>query len=42
MFGEMAETLLLSGQRVAPRNLEKGGYQFSFSELSKALDDLLG
>ncbi len=42
MFGEMAQTLLLSGQRVVPRNLEKGGYRFSFSELSKALGDLLG
>ena len=41
MFGEMAETLLLSGQRVLPSNLQKGGYRFSFSELSKALDDLL-
>ena len=42
MFGEMAQTLLLSGQRVVPRNLEKSGYRFHFSELSKALDDLLG
>ena len=42
MFGEMAQTLLLSGQRVVPRNLEKSGYRFNFSDLSKALDDLLG
>ncbi len=42
MFGEMAQSLLLSGQRVVPRNLEKSGYRFNFSELSKALDDLLG
>jgi uncharacterized protein (TIGR01777 family) len=42
ILGEMAETLLLSGQRVVPSNLEKNGYRFRFSELSKALGDLLG
>lgn len=42
MLGEMAKTLLLSGQRVVPRELEKGGYRFHFSDLDEALDDLLG
>ncbi len=40
-FGEMADALLLSSQRVKPVVLEKSGYQFKFSELGKALDHLL-
>ena len=40
-FGEMADALLLSSQRVEPVVLEKSGYQFRFSELGKALDHLL-
>ncbi len=42
LLGEMAETLLLKGQRVLPKKLEQSGYQFSFSDLSGAFEDLLG
>ena len=42
LLGEMAETLLLKGQRVLPKKLEQSGYQFSFSDLSGAFADLLG
>ncbi len=42
LLGEMAETLLLKGQRVLPKTLEQSGYQFSFSDLSGAFADLLG
>jgi len=40
-FGEMADALLLSSQRVAPTRLKAGGYQFSYSELRSALSHLL-
>ncbi|MCZ6486100.1 MAG: TIGR01777 family oxidoreductase [Acidobacteria bacterium] len=42
LLGEMAETLLLKGQRVLPKKLEQSGYQFSFPNLSRAFEDLLG
>ena len=42
LLGEMAETLLLKGQRVLPKKLEQSGYQFSFSDLRGAFADLLG
>ncbi len=42
LLGEIAETLLLKGQRVLPKKLEQSGYQFSFSNLSRAFEDLLG
>lgn len=41
-LGEMAEELLLSGQRVLPARLLAGGYSFRFAELRPALEDLLG
>lgn len=41
-FGEMAEQLLLSGQRALPSRLEANGYSFRFPDLRAALDDLLG
>ncbi len=40
-LGEMADALLLSSQRVAPKWLEKLGYRFSHSDLSVALRNLL-
>jgi uncharacterized protein (TIGR01777 family) len=40
-FGEMADALLLSSQRVKPVLLENSGYQFRFSELGKALNHSL-
>ena len=42
LFGEMGEALLLGGQRVAPELLRSEGYQFQYSELSSALQHLLG
>jgi uncharacterized protein len=40
-LGEMADALLLSSQRVAPRALEKAGYRFLHSDLSAALKRLV-
>ena len=40
LMGEMAENLLLSGQRVLPRKLEEGGYRFTYPELKGALENL--
>jgi uncharacterized protein (TIGR01777 family) len=41
-LGEMADALLLSGQRVAPRVLETLRYQFHNTDLVSALGTLLG
>ncbi|MES2682852.1 MAG: TIGR01777 family oxidoreductase [Pseudomonadota bacterium] len=41
MFGEMAEALLLTGQRVLPGKAEAEGFEFQFRELGPALKDLL-
>lgn len=41
-LGEMAEELLLSGQRVLPTRLQATGFSFRFPELRRALEDLLG
>jgi len=41
-FGEMADQLLLNGQRVLPAKLQASGYSFRYSELQPALEDLLG
>jgi uncharacterized protein len=40
-FGQMADELLLASQRVEPAALVASGYPFQFSDLAKALDDLL-
>jgi uncharacterized protein len=40
-FGEMADALLLSGQRVKPAQLENAGYQFEYQQLEPALGHLL-
>ena len=37
VFGEMADALLLSSQRVAPASLVKAGYQFKYLRLEEAL-----
>ncbi|WP_461519719.1 TIGR01777 family oxidoreductase [Porticoccus sp.] len=42
LFGEMADELLLSGQRVYPRKLLESKYQFRFPELELALSEILG
>jgi uncharacterized protein (TIGR01777 family) len=41
LFGEMGETLLLRGQRVAPKRLMSEGYQFRYSQLDAALSSIL-
>lgn len=40
-FGEMADALLLSSQRVEPGNLKQAGYDFRFPELAGALRAVL-
>jgi uncharacterized protein (TIGR01777 family) len=40
-FGEMADALLLSSQRVAPERLKQAGFEFSYSTLAAALPRLL-
>lgn len=42
MVGEMAEELLLKGQRVLPERLKAAGYSFRFASLEAALADILG
>jgi NAD dependent epimerase/dehydratase family enzyme len=39
--GERAEELLLGGQRIEPRRLEKTGYQFAYPDLDAALRHVL-
>ncbi|MES2885263.1 MAG: TIGR01777 family oxidoreductase [Pseudomonadota bacterium] len=41
IFGEMAESLLLTGQRVVPSKAEAEGFVFEHRELEPALRDLL-
>lgn len=41
MMGELADGLLLSGQREIPRNLEALGYKFKYPTLEPALRDAL-
>ena len=41
MAGEMAQELLLSGQRVVPAQLLEDGFQFQYPNLKEALADLL-
>lgn len=41
MFGEMAEATILSGQRIAPRALERSGFTFSTPQLEPALRAVL-
>jgi uncharacterized protein (TIGR01777 family) len=41
VFGEMADALLLSGQRVEPERLKTTGYQFNYSDLDSALRHVL-
>jgi uncharacterized protein (TIGR01777 family) len=36
-FGEMADALLLSSQRVAPKRLKEAGYEFEYQQLEAAL-----
>lgn len=40
LMGEMAEALLLSGQRAVPAKAERLGYRFAYPQLDSALADL--
>jgi len=42
LAGEMAEELLLSGQKVLPQALIEQGFDFAYPTLTAALDNLLG
>jgi uncharacterized protein len=41
-FGTMAEELMLSGQRVLPKQAEETGYQFLYPTLPEALREIVG
>lgn len=41
VFGEMADALLLSGQRVQPLALQESGYEFQYQQLDRALSHVL-
>jgi len=41
MMGEMAEELLLSGQRVVPAKLTQSGFEFKYPQLDDALRDII-
>lgn len=41
IFGEMADELLLNGQRVIPKKLLDAGFKFQFADIGSALRDLL-
>ena len=41
LLGEMADALLLSGQRVVPARAEEGGYRFVYPTLEPALEAAL-
>jgi uncharacterized protein (TIGR01777 family) len=41
ILGEMAQSLLLEGQKVLPRRLEEAGYSFQYPNLPQALADIL-
>jgi hypothetical protein len=42
LFGEMAEEMLLAGQRVNPRKLMQHGFDFRYPRLEQALRQELG
>jgi hypothetical protein len=37
LLGEMADAMVLSGQRVLPAKAERGGFEFLYPELDGAL-----
>lgn len=41
MLGEMADEMILAGQKALPANLEKQGFEFKFTNIDDALFDLL-
>lgn len=41
LFGEMAEEVLLSGQKAVPKRLLEAGFDFKFADVESALRDIL-
>ncbi|MEO6589447.1 MAG: TIGR01777 family oxidoreductase [Pyrinomonadaceae bacterium] len=41
LFGEMGETLLLEGAKVLPEQLNNAGFEFNFTDLKSALENIL-
>ena len=41
LLGEMAESILLGGQRVMPAGLQQAGYSFHHSDFESCLQDLM-
>jgi uncharacterized protein (TIGR01777 family) len=41
LLGEMADALLLSGQRAVPTKAEQAGFQFEYERVDEALDEIL-
>ncbi|WIO75403.1 TIGR01777 family oxidoreductase [Porticoccaceae bacterium LTM1] len=41
LFGEMAQELLLTGQRVVPTKLQKAGFEFKYPKLQDALKQII-
>jgi NAD dependent epimerase/dehydratase family enzyme len=41
-LGEMADALILNGQRVLPRVAQNGGFTFGFASLDDALAEIYG
>ena len=42
LMGQMAEELILSGQRVLPKRLSEAGYRFVYPDLTGALEEIAG
>lgn len=42
MLGEVADELLLAGQKVLPKRLESAGFSFRYPDIDSAIDQLLG
>jgi len=41
-LGEMADALILNGQRVLPRAAMNGGFRFRYETIDAALDEIYG
>jgi NAD dependent epimerase/dehydratase family enzyme len=41
VFGQMGEEMLLGGQKVVPRKLEKAGFKFEFDDIDAATSSVI-
>jgi hypothetical protein len=41
IFGEMADEMLLAGQKVLPKRLQQAGFKFKYPDLENALKNIL-